>query len=221
MTTEAEKELFLAIRANDAGAVRELVGEDRALLTALSPMGVSPVLFAAYYRHPEMARVLVQEGAALDIFEAAAIGETAHVRELLDADSALLNNVNSDGFSPLGLSAFFGQEEVAALLLSLGADANTVSQNAMQVGPLHSAVTGNHTNLVRKLLEAGADVNAVQNSGFTPLMGAAQNGNAELVRLLLSHGAGTGAVNEDGFSAADLAQEEGHGEVLILLAGPP
>lgn len=221
MTTEAEKELFLAIRANDAGAVRELVGEDRALLTALSPMGVSPVLFAAYYHHPEMARVLVQEGAALDLFEAAAIGETERVRELLDADSTLLNAVNPDGFSPLGLASFFGQEEVAALLLSLGADANTVSQNAMQVQPLHSAVTGNHSSLAQTLLEVGADVNAVQNGGLTPLMGAAQNGNAELVRLLLSHGAQAGTVNEEGLSAADLAQEEGHGEVLILLAGPP
>ncbi|CAM3726516.1 Ankyrin [Deinococcus saxicola] len=221
MTTEAEKELFLAIRANDAGAVRELVGQDRALLTALSPMGVSPVLFAAYYHHPEMARVLVQEGAALNIFEAAAIGEPGRVRELLDADSALLNAVSHDGFSPLGLASFFGQEEVAALLLTRGADANTVSQNAMRVQPLHSAMGGNHTHLARKLLEAGADVNAVQNGGFTPLMGAAQNGNAELVRLLLLHGAVPGTVNEDGLSAADLAQEESHGEVQILLAGPP
>ncbi|CAM3853772.1 ankyrin repeat domain-containing protein [Deinococcus frigens] len=219
MTTEAEKELFLAIRANDAGAVCELTRQDRALLEAVSPMGVSPVLFAMYYGHPDMARVLVKQGASLNIFEAAAVGEAGRVRELLDADCALLHAVSPDGFSPLGLSAFFGQDEVAGLLLWRGANVNAVSRNAMQVQPLHSAVAGNHFNLVQKLLEAGADVNAAQHGGFTPLMGAAQNGDAELVRLLLSHGAQAGALTDDGRSAADLAQEEGHGEVLILLAG--
>lgn len=221
MPTEAEKELFLAIRAGDGQAVRDLVGQDRALLTARSPMGVSPVLFAAYYHHPEMAHVLVQEGAALDIFEAAAIGEVGRVAALLDADAGLLDAASPDGFSPLGLACFFGREAVSALLLARGADVNAVSRNAMGVGPLHSAVTGNHTALARTLIGAGADVNAAQQGGFTPLMGAAQNGNAELVRLLLSHGAVPGAVNGEGLSAADLAQEEGHGEVLILLAGPP
>lgn len=219
MTSTSEKELFLAIRAGDGPAVRDLVAKDRALLEALSPLGVSPVLFAAYYHHPAMARVLVEAGAALNIFEAAAIGEAQRVGALLDADPALLNAVSPDGFSPLGLAAFFGQAEVAARLLDRGADVNAVSHNAMRVGPLLSAVTGNHTELARMLVAAGADVNAAQQGGFTPLMGAAQNGNAELVRLLLSHGAVPDAVNENGLSAADLAQEEGHGEVLILLAG--
>ncbi|GGL86066.1 hypothetical protein GCM10010840_25020 [Deinococcus aerolatus] len=217
MTTASEKDLFLAIRAGDGQAVRDLIRQDRTLLGAVSPMGVSPVLFAAYYHHPAMARVLVEEGAALDIFEAAAIGEAERVREVLDADAALLNAASPDGFSPLGLAAFFGQEAVAALLLSRGADVNTVSRNAMRVGPLHSAVAGNHAGLVRTLMDAGADVNAAQQGGFTPLMGAAQNGNAELVRLLLSHGARPGDLTGEGRSAAELAQEEGHGEVLILL----
>ncbi|GGO39512.1 ankyrin repeat domain-containing protein [Deinococcus humi] len=218
MTTASEKELFLAIRANDGQAVRELIQQDRALLEAVSPMGVSPVLFAAYYHHPQMARVLVEEGASLNVFEAAAVGEAGRVGALLDADAALLNAVSPDGFSPLGLAAFFGQAEVAALLLARGSDVNAVSQNAMRVGPLHSAVAGNHTELARTLVEAGADVNAAQQDGFTPLMGAAQNGNAQLVALLLGHGARPESLTGDGRSAADLAQEEGHGEVLLLLS---
>lgn len=219
MTTASEKELFLAIRAGDGQAVRDLIRQNHALLGAVSPMGVSPVLFAAYYHHPEMARVLVEEGATLNVFEAAAVGEAGRVRELLDADPALLAAFSPDGFSALGLAALFGQAAVAALLLARGADVNGVSHNAMRVGPLHSAVTGNHAELARTLLAAGADANAAQRGGFTPLMGAAQNGNAEVVRLLLAHGARPEHLNDEGRSAADLAQEEGHGEVLILLAG--
>lgn len=217
MTTASEKELFLAIRANDGQAVRELIRQDRALLEAVSPMGVSPVLFAAYYHHPQMARVLVEEGAPLNVFEAAAVGEAGRVGALLDADAALLNAVSPDGFSPLGLAAFFGRTEVARLALERGADVNAVSANAMQVRPLHSAVAGNHETLARELVAAGADVNAEQQDGFTPLMGAAQNGNAALVSFLLSCGAQADAKADDGRTAESVAAEEGHVDVLAAL----
>ncbi len=220
MTTPAEKELFLAIRANDPQLLRTLVRKDRALLRAVSPLGVSPVLFAVYSGRPELARLLVQEGAPLNVFEAAATGETGPLTAQLGADPALLSAFSPDGFTPLGLAAFFGQEEVAALLLSRGADVNARSHNAMQVQPLHSAVAGNHLRLAERLLEAGAEVNAAQIGGFTPLMEAARNGNAALVEALLAHGARAEATTEDGRRAADLAEEEGHAAVAALLRAP-
>jgi ankyrin repeat protein len=42
------------------------------------------------------------------------------------------------------------------------------------------------------LLEAGADPNARQHGGFTPLMGAEQNGDLDLAELLIRHGAQAG-----------------------------
>ncbi|WP_309572582.1 ankyrin repeat domain-containing protein [Deinococcus sp.] len=216
MTTERERELFLAIQANDDGQVRALVQADPALLRAVSPMGVSPVLFATYYHRHGMARVLVNLGATLDVFEAAALGDVAHMRDLLEG-GADVNAVSGDGFTPLGLAAFFGRADVAQALLERGADVNAVSANAMRVQPLHSAVAGNHEALARELVAAGADVNAVQADDFTPLMGAAQNGNAALVAFLLAAGADAGAVTSDGRAAADMAREEGHMAALALL----
>ena len=66
-------------------------------------------------------------------------------------------------------------------------------------------------------MQAGADVNAAQQDGFTPLMGAAQNGHAELVSYLLRQGANPKARTADGRSAFTLAAEENHEEVLKLL----
>ncbi|MFC3918362.1 hypothetical protein ACFOUS_16800 [Deinococcus metalli] len=86
MTTETERDLFLAIQANDAVHVRALVHGDPALLRAVSPMGVSPVLFATYYGRHDMARVLIEHGAPLDVFEAAAVGDAARVRALITGD---------------------------------------------------------------------------------------------------------------------------------------
>jgi ankyrin repeat protein len=216
--------LFVAIQAGDVDTVQALVQARPALLSAVSPMGVSPLLFATYYRKPDVARALIGLHAALGgppltVFEAAATGETAHLRALLDTDPANVNAVSADGFTPLGLAAFFGREAVAAELLARGADVNAVSANAMQVQPLHSAVAGNHAGLTRLLLAHGADVNAAQQDGFTPLMAAAQHGNAALVQDLLAAGAEAAASTGDGRTAASIAQEEGHSELAALL-GP-
>lgn len=215
--TDAERALFLAIGAGDGAQVRALVAAEPGLLRAVSPMGVSPVLHATYYGQHEVARVLVEAGAPLSLFEAAATGELGVVRQALDAYPDDIHTMSPDGFSALGLAAFFGREDVAAELLSRGADVNAESRNAMRVRPLHSAVAGNHAGLARRLLDAGADVNAAQQDSFTPLMGAAQNGNAELVAELLLHGADPGAQATDGRTAADLAREEGHEAALRAL----
>ncbi len=60
----------------------------------------------------------------------------------------------------------------------------------MEVQPLHSAVAADAREVVAALLLAGADVNARQKDGFTPLMAAEeQEEEGEMVRLLMDHGA--------------------------------
>lgn len=219
MTSDATNDLFAAIHANNLEGVRLLISGQPELLEAVSPTGLSPVLFATYYGRPEIMRVLIGAGAPLSVFEAAATGELAPLLEHLRADPNLVNATSPDGFSPLGLAAFFGREEVTAELLARGAEVNRPSTNAMHVQPLHSAAAGNHTALALRLLAAGADVNAAQHGGFTPLMSAAQNGNGALVEALLSAGADPAASTGDGRNAAALAREEGHTAVLEILSG--
>ncbi|OWL96600.1 hypothetical protein CBQ26_09520 [Deinococcus indicus] len=216
---DREAAFFLAIKTRDEALLRAMVDGDAGLLGLPSPMGVSPVLFAVYYGRADMARVLVDLGAPLDVFEAAALGDEAALTRELDAEPALVHGVSGDGFSPLGLAAFFGHAGVAEVLLSRGADVNAVSRNAMGVQPLHSAVAGGHGGLARALVMAGADVNATQQGGFTPLMAAAQNGDAGLVLFLRQRGADADAVTADGRRAADFAREEGHAVLADSLEG--
>ncbi|GGB60072.1 hypothetical protein GCM10008019_15030 [Deinococcus soli (ex Cha et al. 2016)] len=217
---DREAAFFLAIKTRDEALLRALVGGDAGLLGLPSPMGVSPVLFAVYYGRADMARVLVELGAPLNVFEAAALGDEAALTRELDANPALVGGVSGDGFSPLGLAAFFGHAGVAEVLLSRGADVNAVSRNAMRVQPLHSAVAGGHAALARALVMAGADVNATQQDEFTPLMAAAQNGDAGLALFLRQRGADAEAVTADGRRAADFAREEGHAALADALGGP-
>ena len=67
------------------------------------------------------------------------------------------------------------------------------------------------------LLEAGANPNAAQNSGVTPLHSAAHHGNASLIKMLLVCGADSKLTLQDGKTPADLAREAGHNELSFML----
>ena len=129
----------------------------------------------------------------LDVFEAAAVGRTERLRELLDADPEVANAWAEDGFQPLGLASFFGRVDAARLLIERGAEVNSASRNDFKVMPLHSAVAEKDADtryeLATLLLEHGADPNARQQDDFTPLMAADQQGDARLRELLVEHGA--------------------------------
>src|SRR5690348_11029012 len=83
---------------------------------------------------------------------------------------------------------------VALLLLSMAAAADLSS------GLLSAAASGK-TDQVSTLLAKGANVEAKDKNGRTPLMLAAQHGHADTVRLLLSKGAKADARDRSGWTA--------------------
>jgi ankyrin repeat protein len=152
-------------------------------------MSVSPLLQALYEGRREAAEAL-RRGAELDLFEAAAFGDAQRLAELLD-EGADPNAFAPDGFTPLTLAAFFKHPEAARLLLDRGADVHQRARHEqIQVLPIHSAAAdGGSVEIVRMLLDAGADPDAEQPGGFRAIDAARQEGNAELERLLLARGA--------------------------------
>jgi uncharacterized protein len=155
---------------------------------------LGPVLEALYAGERARAEELGAES-ELDVFEAAALGEAARLEELLRAETALVRAWSPDGFTALHYASFFGSPEAIRLLLAAGADLEAPARNgefAPEARPLHSAVAAGRADTAEALLEAGADPNARQHGGFTPLMAAEQAGNLELAELLIRHGAQAG-----------------------------
>ena len=218
MTEESTKNLTEAIRGGNKMALEELLKQEPELLRFAAPNGSSAVLLAAYYGHPELADVFVRHGAKLDVFEASATGNLERVRELVKGDAGLVNAFATDGFFPLGLAAFFGHRAIVEFLLRNGADVSTAARNAQKVTALHGAVARRDVEIVKMLLERGADANAKQERGFVPLHDAAANGNLALVQLLVKYGARVDAKADDGKTPGDMAVERGHQEVVECLA---
>ena len=215
---QAAQEVFDVIRAGDATRLAALLAADRSLVNARNERGHSPVLIAQYHQKRDLVTILLAAGPELDIFDAASVGRTARVAELLDRDPSLVNAFSGDGFFPLALAAFFGFPETVRLLLARGADASQVARNPMKIQALHSAVTGSFDS-VKLLVDAGAPVNGKQDKGWTPLHEAVNRNDLEMTRYLVAHGADPRLQNDEGKSAIGLAADKGFGEVLKVLKG--
>ncbi|XP_041100525.1 protein phosphatase 1 regulatory subunit 16A [Polyodon spathula] len=73
---------------------------------------------------------------------------------------------------------------------------------------LHQCCIDDFEEVVRALLDAGANVNACDSELWTPLHAAATCGHMGLVEMLIKHGANMLAVNADGNMPYDLCEDE-------------
>ncbi len=215
MTTK--REFFEAIQSGNLGRVKDLVRQDPGLAAARDDAGISAVLQAHYRSRLDIVEALLARHPGLDVFEAAALGKNERVAELLAGQPGLASAYAPDGFTPLGLAAFFGHREVVELLLARGADVNAVSRNATGYTALTGAVAKGDAAIVAALLAAGANANYRYAKGHSPLHEAAVSGNSALVKLLLEHGADPNARMDDGKMPADLAAARGHEELAKQL----
>jgi ankyrin repeat protein len=76
---------------------------------------------------------------------------------------------------------------------------------------------GTAKEIVRMLIDAGADPNARSATGGTPLHTAAFTGDVIMVRLLLAAGASSAVEDERGRTPLDVARERGQSEAAALL----
>ena len=93
------------------------------------------------------------------------------------------------------------------------------AKQALNVGdtPIYEAAAHNHPELVRLLLDYGADINICTNTGETPLHGAIMAHHLSMVTLLLDHGADINASLACGQTPLRLAVIKGYTDIVELL----
>lgn len=208
-----------AVKKGDLEAIRSALAANPALLNAPNEAGQGAFLLAKYYRQEAVAEFLLSQGAKLNFFDQCVAGQTESVISQIEATPALLESHSGDGWTPLHLAAFFGAQDLAEALLARGAVIDARSTNNMQNTPLHAAVAGRRTAMVKFLLEHGSDANARQSGGWTALHGAAQNGDREVVEALIANDAHINARADNNQCALDMALMRGHQEIADLLEG--
>ena len=82
---------------------------------------------------------------------------------------------------------------------------------------LHEAVLQGHQDIVKMLIDLGANVNAINEYRETPIAYAAKEANWEIVKILMSHGANVDYLDQSGISLLHYAAEQGNKEIAKIL----
>lgn len=96
--------------------------------------------------------------ASVDLVKAIRSGRVADVREVLDAGiPAELNDGPGDPGLPMGIACFMGFVEIVRELAQRGARVN-LPDNSVPTSPLNMALRGGRTEVIRTLIELGAEL---------------------------------------------------------------
>jgi ankyrin repeat protein len=161
----------------------------------------TPLHVAAYMKRPAAVQLLLKLGAnpnalEIDRYDIVTIASVANDLDVLKAaldGGASARNITSryDG-TALIAAAHLGHAEVVRILIAAKAPLNHVN-NLGWTALMESIVLGNggknHTDTLKALVDAGADVNIADRQGTTPLQHARRRGYVEMARILEAAGA--------------------------------
>lgn len=219
-------QLFTAIREGRAAEVKRLLDSNPSLASARSAKGVSAVTAALFLsagegfvppRKNAVLSTVLDHGARIDRFEAAALAGRVRVQKELDADPGYLTAESAFGWTPLHFAAYGGNVDVAKLLLDRGADIDRRANTKFRNTPLQVSLLTGQEEMAAFLVAHGADVRIEQAEGFTALHEAAQIGSEKLVALLLDKGADPNSRAEDGRTPLSIARKANQPAIARLL----
>jgi ankyrin repeat protein len=188
----------------------------RSLITG--PQGAALMLDAAGLSSPDVAAILLNEGASaksktsggLSPIVVAATASPEITTLLLDHGADPDENLGE----PLRTASSRNQPAIVRALLAHGANPNTPLNFAP---PLVDAAYSGYPDVVAALLDAKANPNVRNSQGYTALIKACLHAHVEIIKQLIDHGADVNLASTDGATPLLAAAQEGSKESLSFL----
>jgi cytohesin len=149
------------------------------------------------------------------LMEAARSGSLEAV-DLLLAAGAERDRFDQSGLTALHYAAWYGRAKVAARLLEVGANPNTITDSLFET-PLHYAVRFGDASLISLLLAAGTAREARDSDGRTALALAVLSRRPDNVPTLLDAGAAVDTRDANGATPLLIAARDGQVEIASVL----
>ncbi|MXW04825.1 MAG: ankyrin repeat domain-containing protein [Gemmatimonadetes bacterium] len=153
----------------------------------------------------EVARMLIEDGAAYDACAAAGLDDTGRLKALQAFKPDLADTTGPYGMTPLHWASRAGSLDSLRWLLDHGAEVDT--RNDAHRTSIQLASECGRAEAVKLLAAAGADLDTQDRKGRTPLHRATYEGHAEAAEALLAAGADTTVLNRNGKTAFEIARK--------------
>jgi hypothetical protein len=186
---QLKKQVLAAIADNDIGALRALVDAGYDDDAAEHDGGDFAIHVAARCGRAGMCALLLQSGSPVD-------------------------TEGQDGDTPVLAAVYAGDLATVRVFLDAGAELYLQDTG---VGPLHVAAVQGYRDIAAALIEAGADLQAVDGSGESPLHHAARCGRDEMCALLIEAGADANASDAELETPLHAAAKAGYPSTCALL----
>lgn len=196
--------LHKACQGGSVEVARALVAAGAFVDAVAFSTGHTPLMDALWFKFPELAHYLLEQGAALNTVTRYGFSLQEHFAYELNVNTIGKDRLLlAERYLQQRLAADASQVEGAALMAAVTADDEAAVRRLLAGGaqvderypivngfndahtPLLVAARDGHTAIARLLLEAGADVNAVEPTfGAVPLHKSVYNGHVELTRMI-------------------------------------
>jgi ankyrin repeat protein len=207
--------LHLAARRGHAQVVGLLLDRG-ADLEETDDRGFTPLLYAASSGNLDLVRFLVDHGADVGV-----VAPMPRTREVDRRTNTATTTNEARGITAADVAfqheVHRGQTRMTRYLVGHGAGLDPNAPVMRGIGKLDFAVSSGNVDMVRLLLELGADANAQTAYPLSPLFNASYKGDREIVRLLLDAGADVNAPSYEGMPPIAGAVARGHADIVSLL----
>lgn len=218
--------LYIAVRKGYTEIVKLLIyaGSD---VNVRGYLGNTPLHLAARKGYTEIVKLLINamakilknrdssKGNKTPIDLAAKYGNTEILKLLLDYEK---NNKCRSEFYPLNFAVIGGHTDTVNYLINIRSNYYSIRHLNNSIWQLNNAILNaalyGHTEIVKLLLDAGADKDGLSVSGRTPLHLAARDGYTDIVKLLLKAKANVYVNDKEGKTPLYYAVERKHSDIV-------